>query len=181
MPLRTGFRVSVQTHQLEISKRVLNDYCTQLSPRVEREIVFEAMAKSYNFEWGFFFFSSSPLLNPLPMRGHNFKEILRNNLRACINNPTTNSSEWRILSNLLTSLSYWAISQANLFSLTPLLNPLPRRGWNLTKRYSSIHYVDWVLNKPFTFIILCSPLIFLLNTSVIESKESSSEDGFAPT
>ena len=37
-------------------KRIRNDHCTQLSPRVEREIVFEFMAKSNNFERGFFFF-----------------------------------------------------------------------------------------------------------------------------
>ena len=74
-----------------------------------------------------FLFSSSHLLNPqpygtqfhttqlrfvgsasVPRRGRNFKEILRNNLRVCINIPTTNSSEWQIFRNLLTSLSFWA-------------------------------------------------------------------------
>ena len=159
-----------------------------------------AFGEKLQFRERVFLFSSSPLLNPqpygtqfhttqlrfvgsasVPRRGHNFKEILRNNLRACINIPTTNSSEWRIFRNLLTSLSFWAVSHANLFSLTPHPNLLPRRGWNLTKRYSSIHYVDWVLNKPFTFIVLCSPLIFCSNILFIESREAASEDGFGPT
>ena len=99
---------------------------TTLSKGRERNCLW-ANGEKKQFRERVFLFSSSPLLNPqpygtqfhttqlrfvgsasVPRRGRNFKEILRNNLRACINIPTTNSSEWRILRNLLTSLSFWA-------------------------------------------------------------------------
>ena len=54
-----------RTPNMHLSCRI--DYCTLLSLRVEREIVFEQNAKSYNFERGFFFYTHTPLPNPPPL------------------------------------------------------------------------------------------------------------------
>ena len=76
------FLLGVSASLTGVSERL---FCTALS-KGEREIVFELIAKSYNFERGFFIESKSiPLPSPPPWGGNNYHVILS---RAKYLNPT---------------------------------------------------------------------------------------------
>ena len=95
------FLLGVSASLTGVSERL---FCTALS-KGEREIVFELIAKSYNFERGFFIESkSTPLPSPPPWGGNNDHVILSkakylNPYSFCLTHHPTPLLKERVINN----------------------------------------------------------------------------------